>query len=407
MAAGFRGWWIVAVAFVAQIAAIGFSIVTYPLFVDAIREEFGISLMTFNVGVVVLFVVMPIAGVVVGPVLDRLSIRAVMAGGAVLLASSLMLMSRATQVWQLGALLALGVAPAVAMMGPLAATTVVAKWFERQRGLAVGIASMGPLAGGLLLAYPSSLLIGSLGWRATLVWFAIATLLVVPIIVLVIRNRPEDIGQVVDGGPGDASASHGSAMPPARSTGEILSARDFWVLALAIGMVFAFITGWSGNVAQYAEDLGHDLQRSSLLMLAGAAVGIPGTFVFGWLADRHEHRILLWIAIAMQIGAFALLRARPPFGVMLAASAILGCSGGGLMPVYASLLARIFGPASIGNAMGLAGLVMLPFGIAAPLAIGRLRDTSGSFDSALLLVIGVFCLSAAVLALLPRRHILV
>ena len=55
------------------------------------------------------------------------------------------------------------------------------------------------------------------------------------------------------------------------------------------------------------------------------------------------------------------------------------------------------------HAMGLAGLVMLPFGIAAPLAIGRLRDTSGSFDSALLLLIGAYCLSAAVLALLPRR----
>jgi hypothetical protein len=53
--------------------------------------------------------------------------------------------------------------------------------------------------------------------------------------------------------------------------------------------------------------------------------------------------------------------------------------------------------------MGLAGLVMLPFGVVAPLVIGQLRDQTGSYSASLALVIAAFGLGAAILGLLPRR----
>src|SRR5262245_6721653 len=200
MSAGFRGWWIVAVAFLAQVVAIGFSIATYPLFVTSVSAEFATSQMTFTLGGAILTIGMAAAGLLIGPVLDRGSIRTVMVSGAILMAVGFTMMSYATEIWQLGVSLGLTVAPAISMLGPLAATTVVAKWFEQLRGRAVGIASTGAIAGGLLIAVPTGHLLESIGWRRTLLWFAAGTLAIVPLIWGVIRTRTSDIGTMVDGG---------------------------------------------------------------------------------------------------------------------------------------------------------------------------------------------------------------
>ena len=143
----FHGWRIVGVCFFAQLLALGCSVATYGLFIPVLTDEFGASFLTANLGLSILGVMMALAGVVIGPVLDRYSIRAIMMMGALVNAAAFALMSYASELWQLGVLFGLGVAVGAAMFGPLAANTVVAKWFERYRGRAVGIASMGAPAG--------------------------------------------------------------------------------------------------------------------------------------------------------------------------------------------------------------------------------------------------------------------
>jgi len=403
MATGFRGWWIVAVAFLAQFASLGLSIIVYPLFAQPIQAEFSVSMLQFNLAVAPFTAVMTLAGPVVGPWLDRGSIRAIMSAGALLLSGSLALMSVVTAAWQLGALFGFGIALSVTLLGPLPATTVVAKWFTRQRGRAIGLVSLGPLVAGLTLSILGGALLASQGWRATLRWFSLGALLLVPLVWTVIRNRPGDLGQFPDGeaaGP----AGHGAGEVSEWSTRALLSARSFWVIALAVGVIFGFLQAWQPNVGKYAEDLGHGLREQSWLLAIAALTGMPATVIFGWLAERIDPRTLIWGSVSALVAAFAVLRSGPELPVVLAACAVVGGSSGGLMPLYAALLARTFGPASFGTAMGLAGLVMLPFGVVAPLLLGRLRDQTGSYTVGLLLVIAAFALGAAVLALLPRRQ---
>lgn len=393
-----------AVAFLAQVVAIGFSIATYPLFVTSVSAEFETSQMTFTLGGAILTIGMAAAGLLIGPILDRGSIRAVMVSGAILMAVGFTAMSYATEVWHLGLLLGLLIAPAISMLGPLAATTVVAKWFEELRGRAVGISSTGTIAGGLLIAVPAGHLLETLGWRRTLLWFAAGTLSIVPVIWGVIRNRPSDLGQVVDGGSiAPLNVQPGSMV--AWSPVAILRSPLFWPLALALGLVFGFMGGWNYNMGKFTSDLGYDVERTSYLLGAGAIFGIPGTFLLGWLADRYDGRGLLWIALGMQVAAFAVMRTRPGFPLLIATSAVIGCTAGGLLPVYAALLGRSLGPAAFGIAMGIGGIVQLPFMAAAPPLLGRMRDTSGNFDSALLLLIAVYLVAGALLALLPSAGV--
>ena len=399
-APGFRGWRIVWVAFAAQAFAVGFTIIPYGLFTPSIEREFETSTALSQLGLGFFTVVMTLAGPVVGPLLDRHSIRGLMSAGALLLSGSFLALSLATQLWQIGLLFGVLTAVGVTMLGPLAATTVVAKWFERRRGLAVGLAAMGVPAGGLVLVPLAGSLIEALGWRATLQIFAALNLLIVPFLWSTVRNRPEDVGQLPDGEPAlesDAAAPAGAGLM--WSSAAILRTRSFWALALGVGIVFGFGGGWNANVPKFGQDLGHSLARMSQLMGIGAGLGIPGTLIFGALADRFDNRRLLWVSIAVQIGALLVLRSQPGFTWLAGALFVFGLSAGGMLPVYASLIGRLFGPLSFGRVMGLAGLVMLPFGAAAPVIAGALRDAAGDYRSALGLIALAFTGGAAILGL--------
>jgi MFS family permease len=396
----FRGWWIVAVAFLAQGIVIGLTIIPYGFFATPITEEFGVSLGTYQSGLAMLTLVMTGVGVFVGRMLDRHSIRVSMALGLLLLAVSYLGMSFATALWQLGLGFGVGAAAAVSMAGPLPATTVIAKWFERKRGRAVGIASMGiPLFAFVLMPLTSQW-ITAFGWRTTLQIFAGISFSIVPLVLAIVRNSPEAVGQHVDGEPPGDADERGEITEAgaAWSTGDLLGSRNFWALALGVGIVFGIGGGWNANAPRFGEDLGYATEYIGRLFGLAALLGLPATFVFGALADRFDNRILLVTAVALQGSGLALLWAAPTDLGFAAGVLLFGFGGGALMPVYASLIGRLFGANSFGSVMGLAGLVMLPFGAAAPILAGSLRDASGDYSSALLIFVCAFVVGAVLMA---------
>jgi sugar phosphate permease len=262
---------------------------------------------------------------------------------------------------------------------------------------------MGPPAGGLVLMPITGLLIESFGWRGTLQVFSVLAATVIPVVLVVVRNTPSELDQQIDGEPvadDDREPSDDREWTPA----EILKNRNFWALAFAIGMVFGLGGGWQANLPRFGEDLGHTVQRMSVLMGIGAGLGVPGTLLFGWLADRYDNRRLLWMCIGGQLLAFVALATEPAGALFVTALLLPGFTGGGLLPVNASLLGRLFGAKSFGTAMGLGGLVMLPFGAGAPVIAGLIRDGTGSYVGALQIFAAAFTLSCILLLLIrmPR-----
>ncbi len=396
----FHGWRIVAVAFAAQALAIGLTIIPFGLFIEPITREFSADLMTANLGMTLFMSVMILVGPLLGPVLDRHSIRLVMVAGALLLALSFTLMSLTDSLVMLGIYFGVGCAAGTAMLGPLAATTVVAKWFSSKRGKAVGLAAMGPPAGGFLITPLAGALLESAGWRETLHWFAIAVLLIIPFIWKVIRNDPAELNQFPDGG---EVAVAEDPLQSQWSNGKILRNRNFWVIALCFGILFGVGGGWNANLPQYTLDLGHTIQQASYLLALGALVGIPGTLLFGALADQLSARLLIWVVLAVQILVYLVLWSGPGFGLLHLVIALLGFTGGGLLPIYAATIGRVFGSIYFGQVMGLAGLVMLPFAALSPPLAGYLRDIGGDYGLTLSLFCACFVGAALVLYLLEEK----
>ena len=392
----FYGWRIVGVSFLAQFLAMGCSISIFGLFIPVLTSEFGASTMEANLGLSILTIFMAGSGAVIGPMLDKRSIRGVMISGTVLASVSFFLMSMATELWQLALLFGVGIAIGAAMFGPLAANTVVAKWFSQNRGKAVGIASMGAPTGGFLLAPLIGFLLADSGWRDTLVIISAMHLTLIPLLWLVIRNQPEDLGLTTDG----IETIETEVLVQGRiwTTAQVFRAPNFWFLALAFGVAGVVAGSWNANVIPYSGDIGIGVDKASFFPSALGGTALLGTLIFGTLADKISIRLLLWSSFLMQGASFIFIRLiQPDFTSLMAAILVFGLAAGAMMPLMAAAIGRGFGPASFGRVMGFIGPVTLPFGFIGPPLVGYIRDVTGSYILAFDLFLVIFVLASLIL----------
>ena len=398
----FSGWRMVGIGFITQALTVGVTFGSFPVFLVPIAQAFEASLMEVSVGMSLVMLISTSAGVVVGPLLDRRSIRTIMTAGALLQVVCLLLMSQATALWQLGVLFGVGLALGVALYGPLASATLVAKWFQRQLGRAQGVTNMGGPAGAGLFAILGGSLMEELGWRTTLLVYAGVVALVVPLVALGVRGRPQDVSQWPDGETTPVpTAPAGEA--PAWSMRSLVRARRFWLLVLPVGILMGVLSGWGSQVVSFGADLGFDNASASRIFGISALLGILGTLVFGALSDRVSGRVLLWCLLGVHVAGFSLLSVVPGQVVFLSVVPLLGFLGGGMMPVYAALIGRLFGPASFGQVMGLGGLMMAPFAVLAPVLGAGLRDQTGSYAATLVAFATGMVLASAMLGGLQVR----
>jgi len=224
---------------------------------------------------------------------------------------------------------------------------------------------------------------------------------VMPIIWLTVRNRPSDLGLTVEDqyAPQDyesAVAQTGMGML------EILRTPAFWFIGLSMGLVFAAFSSMLANFAPYAAGLGVGENQISTMISILALGGVVGKFAFGMAADRVNLKKGLWLAHFLLCVAFLILLTEPAYPLMLLASVCFGLSTGGLLPVWSAMMARVFGVASFGRAMGAMGPVITLSILPAYALVGRLFDTTGSYSLGLM-VFSVVILVAALL-LVPLKY---
>ena len=189
----FHGWKMVgALSVVLFFGAAGLMYV-FPVFIESFQAEFGWSLTQISSGAAVLAIVMGFSNPVVGALFARFGARRTMLVSASLLALSTLGYALVVNLWMLYGLLMLsGFAIAGATILP--AQTLIINWFDRLRGRAMGLTMVGIGAGGLVLPPVNEFLIRLLGWRLT--WgcsFAILAMVVIPLIAIYVRTRPQDL----------------------------------------------------------------------------------------------------------------------------------------------------------------------------------------------------------------------
>lgn len=375
-------WGVVGYTLVTQAVAVGVMFYSFALFAvpwldvfDASRRDVMLigSLLQFGVG---LF--SPLAG----RMMDRYPMYWVIYAGLGMLLLGLLLGSRASALWHLQLLYATVFPFSMALMGTLAAQTLITRWFDDQRGLAIGISATGTNLGGIVFPMLVASGLALIGWRETLVWLAaISLLLVGPLTWLVLRRTPQVSG----------SGTAATADPGGRiwTTREILTSSRFWLPVLCILPMLTAFGAVQLNIGALAGDLGFGSGVAARLVAISAVCMVLGKFFFGGLGDRLDHRYLFWIALAFMSGAMVILQLDASLWMLTSGVVALGLAGGGLLPLMGLIFGARFGVASFGRVMGLVMLI-LTVSSTGPLLAGWLYDLTGSYDVAFMFFLGMF-----------------
>jgi len=130
--------------------------------------------------------------------------------------------------------------------------------------------------------------------------------------------------------------------------------------------------------------------------------GMLGKLGFGSLADRIPLKVAFVAAIGATAGAIATLLVEPDFWGMVAAASLLGVATGGLLPVWNTLVPRLFGVANFGRAMGLMGPVIAVTTMVVYPIVGNVRDATGSYVAVFQGDLAVLALAVAIV--IPLRE---
>jgi len=294
---------------------------------------------------------------------------------------------------------------------------ILALWYERKLGTINGLKMVFAQGGFALTPLLAIGLIQWIGWRwayaalGVLVW-----LIVLPLAAFVLRDRPEEKGQNIDGDPVDKptesapetkpGAEHlaeGEAqrhVDPAFTLKQTISTRAFWILAGAM-----VLSGFTGTALLFhAQPIliarGLDPALSAAMSMSWALAVAALVLPVGYLADRVPPRGLLAIA--------ALLMAASPGLVIVADTAVLLCAAMALYGMAMAIgsavgvptVARYFGRRHHGSIRGFLTFLGVAGTGLGPVVLGVSFDQTGSFTIGLLACAALaVCLAGASLTL--------
>ena len=403
----YHGWTIVGVTILSQIAANSLTYNAFSLFVADWSRDLATPVSTLMLCIVALIWVAAALSPFVGALADRIPVRRLFAAGLAGMAVFFFAASLTTAGWQLVALYALVCSPALVLCTAVTSNAVISRWFVRRLGLALGLSSFGIGLGGVLIPPLVALVLPTLGWRG--IWQAggvILLVIVLPIVVVVLRDRPvadEGAYYLTAAGAGAARPpvhGHAPSEPGTLTARAILTRRNFLLLAA----IYVPLTGIAGacvqNIAPIAASKGLDIQTAGLLLSMASAAHVLATLVTGLLCDRYGTRPPL-VGLALTCALGVALIAIAPAGWTLAIAIFLAGVGTGVFTPLATGVAEEFGAQNFGRAFGLM-MLFLPLSSPFAYALARTEELIGSYTPALVTYAAILTVTAG-LALMLRK----
>ena len=373
-----------------------------PFFYDYFQRASGWSRAEITLG----FPLAALLTIWIGPLLvPRFSPRKLIVAGSGLTAFALAgFAAMGSKLW---IYYALWVAFAVGYMlsGPIPHQLIVSHWFRKNRGKAMGLVYVGNgLMGsvGSLLVKP---LTERLGYRGALGILAAMVLICWPIAILILRDKPSDLGQHPDG----RSEPPAEAAIESHSFGELFASFPFWLLLIgsfcAIGAVGAinfhmkFVFLDEGFAKGQAADSAW--RTASVLILWSS---VAGRLLVGALADRFSKKLVMTATFALVASTIPILLLITPSrqNLLYVFAVLFGFGLGADYMLIPLMAAEQFGINSLGRALA----VILPINTIGqtwvPYLVSVLRDRLGNYSIAMGVVLGIAIAGAAAIAILPK-----
>lgn len=289
----------------------------------------------------------------------------------------------------------------------LVATTSVAPWFDRRRGTAVAVMSAIGSSLMSLLPLAMSFVIALRGWRSTWVMVAaVIWLVLLPVAMRGIIDRPSDVGQQPDGDPEPASDAPPRPAQMTMTRSQAMRTPMFWAVCGAVGATAMIGTG----LGFHQIDL---LGEQGLTPIQAAANFLPQTFaalfvtmLVGPLIDRIAPKWVLAGSMTMLAAAMILVPFVTPGLVAGIYGMAVGAAGSSARTLEAAIFPRLYGLGHIGAIRGIVTSISVASSAFGPLALSIGYDVTGSYVQVLLglLIIPIAVAIAGLLAPDPRER---
>lgn len=425
----FYGYYILAVAFLCQFFSAGIVSYCFQSFIKPLTDAFSWNRAEIALGVTIVHGMMAITSPVVGPLSSRWGSKWVMALGGLLMSLGFILMSMMTDLthfYLLYVIIGLGGNAA----GVVPSSMVVSTWFKKRRGMAVGMLGTGIGLGGFVMPYlTSTYFIPSFGWSQAYLILGLVSLVMTPLAIFIVRQKPADMGLLPDGDTVEsiAKASVDKAADAAKGkkakrvhgeTGpmdvgytlkEAMRTPAFWFAGVSITIFSLGSSMVFQNQLPYLEGTGLSVAiAASAYGVVGAGSAV-GKFFFGWLCDYIPAKFSFIIGIAFQaVGTFIMLTMKPDSSLLAiyGSSVLFGIGIGVWLPAISMITSSTFGMAYYGSIFGIMAFLFYIAGAIGPLIAGRIYDLQGSYNTAFIGTLICFAVSAPLILLIlhPKKR---
>jgi sugar phosphate permease len=380
----YYGWIMLAVAMLIHICSAPGQTYGISVFNPYFREELGLSASQLGGAYMAATLLAGLPLTLVGSLMDRYGTRTALLIVVSLLGVTCVSVSRVSGIWSLFMVFFCLRFLAQGSMGLLAANSM-AMWFSRRLGFASGLANMGMAASFGLIPLLNLFLIQEFGWRTTYILLGVSVcIILIPLLLLLYRNRPEEMGLELDGGPLDPQDGPEPSTAPLQSARSFtlraaMRSRSFWLLAAVTSSWSMTSTGVQFEMVSLFQERGLDASDAVRAFSIYAAIMAMCHPLAGYLADRVPLNLMLSFGVLCLSTGLGFIGALSGNWLAYCFPAALAVGSGLTTAVSGTIWVRYYGRGHIGKIRGFIATVGVVSSGVGPFLLGISFDFLGGF----------------------------
>ena len=398
----FYGWIILAVAALGIFVSGPGQSHTFSVFLVHIQADLGLSATAVSSAYAFATLVAAFGLPLMGKLLDRIGPRQLLLSVTLLLGLACIAFGAVAGIlWLAVAFAALRFLGQGSIM--LGCSNLIAHWFDRRRGFALSIMAMGFSASMAVHPPLSQWLIDAVGWRQAWVWLGASTwALLLPAVLFLVHNRPENLDLAPDGDPpmtteagAVASVVHGLTLR------EALATPAFWILSAGLFGLSMLVTSLHFFQVSILTTQGLSEATAARIFPISAVVMVVTIPLVGRALDRFPtHRVFAFGLCVMVASLISAAMAHNLTTAMIYA-VVFGLNNGCTMTFFGYMWPRYFGRKHLGTIQGTGQMIGVIGASVGPLPLGIAFDLVGSYQE-ILVVLALYPAICTITALFLR-----
>ncbi len=395
----YYGWYIAAVLAITETVSYGVMYYSFSVFITPMENTLGWTRGELSGAFSFMLLVTGMMAFPIGWWVDKHGPRGLMTLGSIG-ATILMLMwsqvSTLTEFYIIQALM--GVCGAAVFYEP--AFAVIATWFAEKRGTAMAIVTFTAGFASTIFIPTADLLLVNFGWRqAVLILGIVLGVVTIPLHLLVLRRRPEDLGLFADG----ATTEYKEKQLQPFDLKSVLKSRFFWIMTLAFALSSLSISAIRVHFIPLLISL--DINASAAALASGS-IGIMQVVgrVFFAPIERHfsSKTMVIGVFVLLTFSISILLLGTSPVFIIL----FIGLFGMGIGTHTLArplIVADTYGAKFYGRISSSMVIFLTVASTAGPFAAGLVFDSFGSYMPMMIGVTGFSLVSILLIWMLPSH----